>query len=75
MRVVNLQVKAISCISMQKKIRSVCSFINTSFLFFLGFISTKPFKKSKKSPESPMFAIDCEMVLYVHKIISIIQEL
>lgn len=26
-----------------------------------GFISTKPFKKSKKSPESPMFAIDCEM--------------
>lgn len=74
MRVASLQVKAISCISMQKKIgQSAVSLTLVSL--FLGFISTKPFKKSKKSPESPMFAIDCEMVLYVHKIISSIQEL
>lgn len=29
---------------------------------FLGFISTKPFKKPVQSADSPMYAVDCEMV-------------
>ena len=29
---------------------------------FLGFISTKPFKKLVQSADSPMYAVDCEMV-------------
>ena len=29
---------------------------------FPGFTSTKPFKKSVQSADSPMYAVDCEMV-------------
>ena len=39
---------------------------------FLGFISTKPFKKSVLSADSPMYAVDCEMVGYLTNIINLI---
>ena len=31
---------------------------------FLGFISTKPFEKLVQSADSPMYAVDCEMVCF-----------
>ena len=38
------------------------SYSYTVVFIFLGFISTKPFKKSVQSADSPMYAVDCEMV-------------